>query len=287
MIKNFLKKITDQQQRHRLCLLCQQGQRGVTSFFEWLVNGLLPCRLKVFLKEHIHVRMPVDYKKEKISIDISSSLERAVRTISCAKEPETVAWIEGYFQEGEMFLDIGANIGAYSLVAAKYHKGRVAVYAVEPSAFNFSQLCRNIELNKCGDVIVPMNIALARRTAVGNFDYQNLTAGGALHSLGGGVAPAFSQSIMSFTIDDLVNIFHLPVPNHIKLDVDGLEMEILQGSPQVFNSGKVRSMLVEIGDQDDVLLRYIQSLGFVIDGKYPQGHGSALSNYVFKKQKGP
>ena len=53
------------------------------------------------------------------------------------KEPETIAWIDG-FNEGDVFYDIGANIGVYSLYAA--FKKKTQVFAFEPSPFNFATL---------------------------------------------------------------------------------------------------------------------------------------------------
>ena len=60
------------------------------------------------------------------------------------KEPETIEWING-FNKTDIFWDIGANVGVYSLYAAL--RG-LSVLAFEPSPSNYYLLSRNIEINK-------------------------------------------------------------------------------------------------------------------------------------------
>lgn len=175
-MKKFIKKFTTQQQRRKLSLFYQSTTRKMDALSGKFVN-LIPSGTRVFLKTHLSIHKPLDYAKEKILIDVSSGIEKSIRTRSCAKEPETVQWIET-FQKGDVFWDIGANIGAYSLVAAKYHHGQVPVVAIEPSFLNFSQLCKNIALNQCDDSITPFNIALSKKTQIGKFNYQNFDMGG-------------------------------------------------------------------------------------------------------------
>src|SRR6266446_5011490 len=60
------------------------------------------------------------------------------------KEPQTIAWIDA-MEHGAILWDIGANVGCYSLYAAK--RG-LRVIAFEPSAANYAVLIRNIRLNQ-------------------------------------------------------------------------------------------------------------------------------------------
>src|SRR3990167_8176822 len=73
------------------------------------------------------------------------------------KEPETLQWIDN-IPEKSVFWDIGANIGLYSLYAAKRRHCRV--WAFEPSVFNLELLARNIFLNKLTYQICIVPIAL-------------------------------------------------------------------------------------------------------------------------------
>ena len=86
--------------------------------------------------------------------------------------------MESNYQAGEVFFDIGANVGAYSLVASKFLDGDLKVYAFEPSFVTFSQLCRNIQLNALSSSIIPLQIVLAEQTGMETLNYSNLDPGG-------------------------------------------------------------------------------------------------------------
>src|SRR5882757_3510129 len=73
-----------------------------------------------------------------------------VQTLA-TKEVDTIAWLSK-MQSGEVLFDVGANMGQYSLIAAK--KG-LTVYAIEPESQNFALLCRNIAVNKMGELVKP------------------------------------------------------------------------------------------------------------------------------------
>ncbi|MEK6808051.1 MAG: FkbM family methyltransferase [Nanoarchaeota archaeon] len=254
-----------------------------------LFFAIVPVGIKVFLKSNLRIVKRMDYRKEDIFLDISSPIEYKVRLYSCGKEPETVQWIEKFFKKGEVFYDIGANIGAYSLVAAKYLKGEIVVYAFEPSFLNYAQLSKNIFINKCQDSIIPLNVALSDKTTIGGFHHQNLIPGGALHSFGNAVdhnnnafTPVFTQPVLSYTIDDLIKKFNMPLPNHIKLDVDGIELSILKGAQETCFGSQLRSILVEMSHDKDTIIDYLAQWGFCVSSDYPPAY---TGNYIFLRSE--
>ena len=95
------------------------------------------------------------------------------------------AWIEDSLEPGDTFYDIGANVGPFALVAAKLGRPGVRVVAVEAGAASFASLCRNIVLNGVTDTVIPLPISLGDRTELNVFNYSDLTAGAAIHSLAG------------------------------------------------------------------------------------------------------
>ncbi|MDO8571545.1 MAG: FkbM family methyltransferase [bacterium] len=267
-MRRIVRKFTTQEQRIKLGISINKINTVATKTISFVVN-MLPASAKVFLKSNLELIKRMDYDKEDIFLDISSPIEYRVRLHSCRKEPETVEWIQEFFKKGDVFYDIGANIGAYSLVAAKYCKGEISIYAFEPSFLNYAQLSKNIFINKCQACIVPLNIALSDKTAIGNFHHRNLVPGGALHSLGEAVdqnkntfIPVFTQPVLSYTIDDLIKEFNIPLPNHIKLDVDGIEMSILKGAKEMFSHSSLRSILVEMNDDKNEIIDYLAKWGF-------------------------
>src|SRR5579872_3231912 len=70
------------------------------------------------LMERLPPAHALDYAASRIRLLVSSS-EIGVRLRSVEKEPFTVEWIEQSLRPGEVFYDIGANVGAYSLIAAR------------------------------------------------------------------------------------------------------------------------------------------------------------------------
>ena len=155
-------------------------------------------------------------------------------------EPETVAWIMG-LPEGSLLWDIGANIGLYSLLAAR--RG-LQVMAFEPSAASFAAMIRNIEINGLGDRISAYCLAFAGETGLVALNMASAAAGHSMHSIearqGG-----FRQAVPGFSVDDFIAHFHAAPPAAIKLDVDGIEPAILNGARTTLRT-HVREVLVEI-----------------------------------------
>jgi hypothetical protein len=97
------------------------------------------------------------------------------------KEPDTIQWIDR-FEPSDVFWDVGANVGIFSLYAAS--RREVKVLAFEPSADNYMVLCRNVEINAL-ERFVPYCIALTGNTELDVLNSPSRELGGALHQFGG------------------------------------------------------------------------------------------------------
>jgi FkbM family methyltransferase len=239
----------------------------------------------------------LDYDRHTIQLSVSSAIEYHTRLHACKKEPETVAWIEQAFRAGDVFYDVGANVGTYALVAAAYWGEAVRVVAIEPSAFNVARLMRNLSLNPCGRRVIAVPVALGQTTGVSTFHYATVMAGGSLHALGEArdyravpFEPAVSASTLAFDLDTLVAQFQLPPPTHLKLDVDGTELAILRGATRTLEH--VRSVLVELEDDHPdapEVRRLLEAHGLEEIGSYPYRFGArhpefnGLANVVFHR----
>src|SRR5262245_23295686 len=73
------------------------------------------------------------------------------------EEPDTVQWLDS-IEPGDCLWDVGANVGLYSIYAARFKKCRV--YAFEPESQNFALLIENIALNHVGENCQPACIAI-------------------------------------------------------------------------------------------------------------------------------
>lgn len=234
-------------------------------------------RLKSYMCEvikKIEIIHKLDYDK------IPIYMHDNIRLSSCQKEPDTVVWLEG-FKKDDVAFDVGANVGAYSLIMAKYAK---KVYSFEPSAFTFGTLVKNIYTNKASN-IVPLNMALSQHKKLGTFAYSSSEIGGSGHSFDEGKKDAgYCQEIFSYSIDELVYDFNLEPPNHIKLDVDGIELKIIKGASKTISGKDFKSLMVEATEQDVEMFAFLDTLNLQKKAKYDIG-GGELCNYLFVKKK--
>jgi len=213
----------------------------------------------------------LDYPAADIRLLATTDAERRIRARACHKEPWTVRWIETELSSGGVFYDIGANVGAYSLIAAMQPVAP-AVFAFEPGFRTFSNLCDNVHLNGCAPTITPVPLALAGHSGLRRFRFKTLDAGQSRHRL----VPSpdlrwkgLTQQVPVASMDDIVSLYALPFPTHLKLDVDGAELEVLQGATATLRRAELRSLLVEI---DEALwqpaLTLLNAAGFVLREQY-------------------
>lgn len=249
----------------------------------------LPDAALLEIKAAIDLKGRMDYESHDIYLHIDSVTEYETRLHSCEKEPDTVEWIETFMTPGDTFYDIGANVGAYSLVAAKFFQGAVKIYAFEPAFLNFTQLCRNLFLNHCQDVVIPLSVALSNNTRIDAFNYHDLVPGGSLHTLGDAIdykgdrfEPVLKQPVLSYRTDDLIAQFDLPVPTHIRIDVDGIELEVLRGADKTLSNEALRSIVVEleVGENEAQISEFVFSKGFRLHAKHRR-HTPGMINCIF------
>jgi FkbM family methyltransferase len=216
-----------------------------------------------------------------------------------SKEADTIHWIDG-FEQRTVFWDIGANVGVYSLYAAI--QKRVSVIAFEPSAANFHVLSRNMNLNQLGDRATAYCIAFSERSQLGMLNMASPSMGAAVSQFGrsgemsrywDGQTAAASHGMIGFAIDDFIAQFNPPFPNYLKIDVDGLEPQILQGARTTLRDSRLRSLLVELGVKHESENRSTQSLleeagfRFVSNGPTQGSGGELAANYLFHKGPSP
>jgi len=166
------------------------------------------------------------------------------------KEPETLDWIDS-IPEGSILWDVGANIGLYTIYAAKTR--HCNVYAFEPSVFNLELLARNIFLNNLQKFVIIIPIPLSDKLGFSLFKMSNTDWGGALSTFGQDfdqngalLKNIFEYQTLGISITDVISLFHMPQPDYIKIDVDGMEHFILRGGRSILNN--VKGVLVEIND---------------------------------------
>ena len=189
------------------------------------------------------------------------------------KEPETLDWIDS-FPKNSILWDIGANVGLYSIYAAKARNCQVIAF--EPSVFNLELLARNIFINNLQKQIKLFPLPLTNEIGSNKMSLTTMEWGGALSSFGENIGwdgkpinDVFSFYTYGCSMDQSISIFDIPQPHFIKMDVDGIEHIILDGGENILK--KIKGILIEINDdyieQATKAKIYLENAGLTLDKK--------------------
>ena len=127
-----------------------------------LLHGFLKLPILVFISDafvsaKINQRSAIKLAGETLYLATPNFLNRYRHKTFFTKEPETLQWMDSFAQNA-VFYDIGANVGLYSIYAAK--KRNAQVYSFEPSFFNLEFLARNVYMNNLTENIFIFPVAL-------------------------------------------------------------------------------------------------------------------------------
>lgn len=208
-----------------------------------------------------------------------------------SKEPETLNWIRS-FNVGDSLLDVGANVGLYSVYAAK--RGH-AVWAIEPLCDNYFILQKNISINNLKGVKA-FCACLYDENKIDSLKIRNPGFGGAQNSFDENLGAydeiyeyEEQQGVVGFTLDYFAE--QQGVPNHIKIDVDGHELKVLQGGENTLSNPKVKSILIEMNEESSKFKEICSTIlrhGFEITEKSSSEMMNndkyhMFKNYIFKR----
>ena len=223
-------------------------------------NGL-ECQLEELYQKQIDIKINkklnnrnLNYrpklvsKKKEIIFHTPNKITNYRANTLFSKEEDTIKWIDQYGGKNNIFFDIGANIGVYSLYCAKLYKNRV--FAFEPQYKNNVLLEKNIQTNKLENFIsvIPNPIYSKNKLDFLYSDEDNLSGSASTTFIEKKNLKNSKQKkslVLSFTIDFLVEKFLIPKPNLIKIDVDGNEHEVIKGAIKTINSSNCKSILIE------------------------------------------
>jgi FkbM family methyltransferase len=138
-----------------------------------------------------------------------------------------------FMEEDDLMVDVGANVGAYGLLAAKVTGCRLI--ACEPAPDTFATLLDNVRLNCLDERVELCNVAVGQ-------DNGEVTLTKGKHGLNHVVASA-GTPVAIRRLDDLLG--RRPV-TALKIDVEGYELRVLHGAPRLLGSTSLKALLVEI-----------------------------------------
>ena len=104
-----------------------------------------------------------------------------------------------------------------------------------PESQNFALLNRNIFQNQLDDLISAYSLAVSDRTSVDQLFLSSFQAGQSCHNFGERInyagenfSPVYKQGCVAQSLDTLMMEFGFPLPDHIKIDVDGIEHRVIE-----------------------------------------------------------
>jgi FkbM family methyltransferase len=160
-------------------------------------------------------------------------------------------------------LDIGANIGVFSLLLGNMHKddSLLRIVAFEPEDSNYRLLQRNIRENNLGESIESFKIALHSEDHKDMYLLSDPKVPGSSYLKSGQKLCATHQKIDAMTLDTMLgNRIDTYDSLIFKMDVEGAEADVLQGAKKILNSGKEIWLLVE-DFVNPRIVDYLEGLG--------------------------
>ena len=168
-------------------------------------------------------------------------------------DPEEMSILRDSIQDGDVFADVGANIGGYSIFAASYG---AEVYAFEPVPSTFELLKRNIKVNPgFEDKIHPVMKVISDSEGMVTFTIDSDTTNKVISDDSIVINGSKVEKIPSVTLDEIVDKV-----NVLKIDTEGHEKSVLKGAGRILSSNDLRLIILE--DPDDEIKSLLMSYGF-------------------------
>ena len=162
-------------------------------------------------------------------------------TLSGAYEPYTTEIFKRVVKEGDIVVDLGANIGYFTLLASRLVGGEGKVYAFEPELGNYSLLLKNIEINGYNNIIAEQK-AVSDKTGTARLFLDKMAPVG--HTIYQSGAIEESIEIEMVALDDYFEDEKHPI-NVIKMDIEGAEIATFLGMERIIRENRNLKIFTE------------------------------------------
>ena len=202
-------------------------------------------------------KMKLDLNDKGISKDLA---------VDGTREPESTNAIQNFIREGDVVVDIGANLGYYALLESRIVGGSGIVYAIEPSPDNIDALKENIKLNgytniECFTIGIGDKEEIAKMFMSPHSNLNSLVIQKNKKTIG-------NIDIQITTLDNFLK--GKKQPDFIRMDVEGYEYNIIKGMKGLLNSKKPLKIFMELHphimekDKTIFVLKSLMESGFEI-----------------------
>lgn len=153
-----------------------------------------------------------------------------------------------HLQAGDVFYDIGANVGFFTIIASKLVGNTGKVYAFEPGKGNANSIRHNARLNDFNQIEV-IEKAVSNTSGEGQLLLAKYSGGHALATADAPPDLAGEVTIDLVSIDDLIAQNRITPPNFVKVDVEGAELDVLKGMSETIKTYQP-TIIYEVDDSD-------------------------------------
>lgn len=199
---------------------------AVFRFFKWQIGA----RLNPY---------PIIYPyTEKTKLIICKGMTGATGNLYCGlHEFNDMFFLLHFLRKEDLFIDIGANIGSYTILSAAHIEADTI--SIEPIPSTFVHLLNNININQVGGRIEALNIALGSQSGTANFTHKLDTMNHASTNL-----DEDTIKVDVLTLDEILSEKKTPIL--IKIDVEGFETEVINGAPNTLLKEELKAIIIEL-----------------------------------------
>lgn len=149
--------------------------------------------------------------------------------------------VKGYLRKykvkkGDIVVDAGAYVGAFTLIASKMVGDKGKVIAFEPDKENYEKLLKNIELNDITNVIA-INKGLWSRTTTFEFNDKH---SGTSSFIFDKTKTNHAVSVPTVSLDDELEELRINKVDFIKMDIEGAEIEAIKGCNNILKNSDTK-----------------------------------------------
>jgi len=158
-----------------------------------------------------------------------------IKFISGEYEPEKTEAIVDLINPADVAFDLGAHVGYFTVLMSDCVGPGGKVVSFEPRDINFEFLQQHVRINHC-DNVETMNVGVGDRTGAARLETRMGTGRGY-------VSPDGNTDVRMVVLDELIQSGEVPVPQFLKIDVEGFEMEVLEGAKWLIETHRPKMVL--------------------------------------------
>lgn len=263
---------------------------NMDKFIAYLLLKIRPAFFASILKKYINFnRKELPTQEGIFFIDIASNFGFNLLRHDIY-EPNMIRRLKTYLKPGNIFVDLGANEGYFSVIGSKLVGNHGRVIAIEPQNRLQKIIYKNLTLNQCDNVTV-VQVAISNQSEqVTLYVTPDMNTGATSMALTTRY-PLSKQEISAITLTRLFEEQKISICDLLKIDIEGYEYEAILGSPDIFTSHRVKIIALEIyskildkrGLSEKIIINFLLKCGYIENSLFFDSSKIFISPNILKK----